>query len=61
VRFGNRVVTVCLAAGSLLFVGVVGFVFDVVLGGPAGLWAGGGVLLLLAVVWATAPVLLRRR
>ncbi|PPF35145.1 sodium:proton antiporter [Rathayibacter sp. AY1E3] len=61
VRFGNRVVTVCLAAGSLLFVGVVGFVFDVVLGGPAGLWAGGGVLLLLAVVWATAPILLRRR
>ncbi|MBF4463068.1 MULTISPECIES: DUF6328 family protein [unclassified Rathayibacter] len=61
VRFGNRVVVVCLAAGSLLFVGVVGFVFDFVLEARAGLLAGGGVLLLLAVVWIVAPRSLRRR
>ena len=61
VRFGNRIVLTCLAAGSLLFVGVVTFVFDFVLTRAAGLVAGGAVLLIIALVWVTAPVILRRR
>lgn len=61
VRFGNRLVVVCLLAGSLLFVGVVGFVFDFVLGPLAGLIAGGGVLVLILAIWSAAPLILRRR
>lgn len=61
VRFGNRIVLTCLAAGSLLFVGVVTFVFDFVLTPTAGLVAGGAVLLIIAAAWTSAPVILRRR
>lgn len=61
VQFGNRLVVLCLGGGSLLFVGVVGFVFDFVLGPRAGLLAGGGVLLLILAIWAAGPVILRRR
>lgn len=59
VQTSSVILIVCLAAASVLFVGIVLFVFDFVISPEAGLWAAGGVLVLVIAIWAVAPPLLR--
>ncbi len=59
VHTSSVILTICLAAASLLFVGIVLFIFDFVISPEAGLWAGGAVLVLAAAIWIAAPPLLR--
>jgi membrane protein YdbS with pleckstrin-like domain len=60
VRFGHRCLRAALALVSLLLIGVVAFVFGVVVGTAAAV--AGGVVLAVAilVLWGVVPVLLRR-
>lgn len=61
VRFGHRCLRAALALVSLLLIGVVAFVFGVVVGTAAAV-AGGFVLAVaILVLWVVVPVLLRRR
>lgn len=59
VQSSSVILIVCLAAASVLFIGIVLFVFDFVISPEAGLWAGAGVLLLVVMIWAVAPPILR--
>jgi hypothetical protein len=61
VRFGNRILMTCLGASSLLFTGIVLFIFDFILGPPAGIVAGVVVFVLVLVLWIVVPITLRRR
>jgi hypothetical protein len=61
VAFGDVLLRVTLVLISFLLVGVVFFLFDVVLDRPAGLVAGGLVLVVVASLWLAAPLVLRRR
>jgi hypothetical protein len=61
VKTSNRILIVCLAASSLLFTGIVLFIFDFLLGAPAGLIAGAIVFLLVLALWIALPILLRQR
>lgn len=51
----SRILVVCLAAASLLFAGIVLFVFDFVTTPTIGLWAGGAVVVLIVIVWILGP------
>lgn len=59
VQAASRILMVCLAAASLLFAGIVLFVFDFVTNPAAGLWAGGAVVVLILLVWVLGPRLVR--
>ncbi|MGK9149363.1 sodium:proton antiporter [Plantibacter flavus] len=59
VRAASGVLLVCLAAASVLFAGIVLFVFDFVLAPPAGIWAGSGVAVVVVAIWVVGPRLLR--
>ncbi len=61
VRFGHGCMMVALVLVSALLVGVVAFVFDVVLGGAAFWVSGGSLALMIIVLWLAVPVLLRTR
>lgn len=61
VRFGNTCMIGALVLVSALLVGVVAFVFDVVVGGAA-FWVAGALLALAIVaLWVAAPAAVRRR
>jgi hypothetical protein len=60
VTAASRILIVCLALGSLLFGGVAMFVCDFVIGRTAGLVAGAGILVVVAVIWVVVPLILRR-
>ncbi|WP_424462801.1 DUF6328 family protein [Pseudoclavibacter helvolus] len=59
VQSASIILIVCLAAATLLFVGIVLFVFDFVVSPTAGLWAGGAVALLAVLLWTLGPRWLR--
>lgn len=59
VQTSNVILIVCLAAASLLFVGIVLFIFDFVISPEAGFWAGGAVFVLAVIIWVVAPPLVR--
>lgn len=61
VRFGHFALVTALATVAVLLVGVVGFVFDVVIGGSAFWWALIPLGLLLCVLWLVVPAILRAR
>ena len=60
VHAASVILIVCLVAASLLFVGIVLFVFDFVVSPTAGLWAGGAVAALAVLLWTVGPRRLRR-
>lgn len=60
VDFGHASLIAALATVSLLLVGVVAFVFDVVVSRAAGWIAGGGLTILVIVAWLVVPLLVRR-
>ncbi|MGO2749852.1 MAG: DUF6328 family protein [Pseudoclavibacter sp.] len=60
VHAANVILIVCLVAASLLFVGIVLFVFDFVVSPTAGVWAGGAVTVLAVLLWTLGPRWLRR-
>jgi hypothetical protein len=55
VQTGSTILTACLAAASLLFVGIVAFVFNFVVSAEAGFWAGGAVAVLVLIIWFALP------
>jgi len=59
VQASNIILLCCLAAASLLFVGIVMFIFDFVISAQAGLWAGGAFFILATLIWTLLPPLLR--
>jgi len=59
VQASSIILVCCLAAASLLFVGIVLFIFDFVISAEAGLWAGGAVFVLATIIWTLLPPLLR--
>ncbi|MFS0867153.1 DUF6328 family protein [Microbacterium sp. 179-B 1A2 NHS] len=59
VAFGHVSMLVALASVSLLLIGVVAFVFDVVVGGTAFLVAGGALALLIVILWVAVPLAVR--
>ncbi|WP_431277941.1 DUF6328 family protein [Leifsonia poae] len=61
VRFGNRILMSCLGASSLLFTGIVLFIFDFLIGPPAGVVAGAIVFVFVMVLWIVVPITMRRR
>lgn len=61
VAFGDVLLRVTLVLVSLLLVGVVFFLFDVVVDRGPAVIAGGAVLATVAVLWLVAPLVLRRR
>ncbi|GAA3650698.1 DUF6328 family protein [Microbacterium marinilacus] len=61
VDYGHAALLTALVIVSLLLVGVVAFVFDVVVG-PTSAWISGGLLAaFVVVVWVVVPVALRAR
>lgn len=61
VSAGSRILLACLVASSLLFAGIVLFLFDFLLPAPAGWIAGGAVILVALCLWVGLPLLLRSR
>ena len=61
VRSGHIALVAALGTVAVLLVGVVAFVFDVVLGGSAFWWALIPLGLLLCVLWLFVPAILRAR
>lgn len=61
VRVGHNALRAALALVSLLLVGVVAFVFDVVIGLVAGAIAGVVLGVVILVLWIVVPVFVRRR
>ncbi|MFJ6679134.1 DUF6328 family protein [Microbacterium sp. NPDC091382] len=61
VRFGHVCMLGSLGLVSLLLIGVVAFVFDVVVGDAASWVAGACLAVVIAGLWVVAPVLARRR
>jgi hypothetical protein len=57
----NLLMRFALAAIALALSGTVFLIFDVVLGHPAALLAGGGTLVVTATMWAVLPAFLRKR
>jgi len=60
VIYGHTALITALVTVSLLLIGVVAFVFDVVVGADAGLVAGGVAAVSVIVLWVVLPLLLRR-
>ncbi|WP_203579818.1 DUF6328 family protein [Microbacterium hibisci] len=61
VRYGHVALITALLTVSVLLVGVVAFVFDVVLGGSAFWWALILLALLILVLWLVVPAIIRIR
>lgn len=61
VRYGHAALVTALLTVSILLVGVVAFVFDVVLGGAALWWALIPLSLLVLVLWLVVPAIIRAR
>lgn len=61
VRFGHIGLFVALLTVSLLVIGVVGFVFDVVTGGAAVWWVLLALGMLIVVLWLIVPAVIRAR
>jgi len=61
VRYGHAALITALLTVSVLLVGVVAFVFDVVLGGAAFWWALIPLALLILLLWLVAPAVIRAR
>lgn len=59
VQTASVILIVCLAAASVLFIGIVLFVFDFVASFEVGLWAAAAVFVLIVVIWFAAPALIR--
>ena len=59
VSFGHIALTAALVTVSVLLVGVVGFVFDVVVDQQAGIVAAVALTLVIAALWVVVPVALR--
>lgn len=60
VALSSGILILCLAAASLLFVGILVFVFAFVVSPSASGWAGAAGLVLVVVTWAVVPPLVRR-
>ncbi len=60
VAFGHIVLITALATVSVLLVGVVAFVFDVVVSAAAAWIAGGALGVLIVIAWLVVPLLARR-
>jgi hypothetical protein len=61
VSAANAILIVCLALGSLLFTGIVLFIFDFLLPEPAGVVAGSVIFVLVLVLWIALPLAIGRR
>ncbi|MFF1573103.1 DUF6328 family protein [Leifsonia sp. NPDC058292] len=61
VRTANVILIVCLALSSLLFTGIVTFIFDFLLPAPAGIIAGSVVFVLALALWIVLPLAVRPR
>jgi hypothetical protein len=61
VAYGHAALITALLTVSVLLVGVVAFVFDVVVGGSAGWWALGALAGVIVVLWVIAPIVIRVR
>ena len=61
VRYGHVALITALLTVSVLVVGVVAFVFDVVLDGAAAWWALIALALLILVLWLVVPAIMRVR
>jgi hypothetical protein len=61
VKTSNRILIVCLAASSLLFTGIVLFIFDFLLAAPAGWIAGAAIFVLVLALWIALPIVMRRQ
>lgn len=61
VAYGHAALATALLTVSVLLVGVVGFVFDVVVDGGAALVAVIALTLLIVVLWVAAPLVMRAR
>mgnify|MGYP003461476145 CR=1 FL=1 len=60
VSFGHAALIAALATVSLLLVGVVAFVFDVVVGVAAAWISGSAIAMLIVVAWLVVPLIVRR-
>ncbi|WP_194411261.1 DUF6328 family protein [Microbacterium cremeum] len=61
VRFGHVALVIALLTVSLLVVGVVAFVFDVVVGGATVWWVLLALAMLIVVLWLIVPAIIRAR
>ena len=61
VNVASRILLTCLAGASILFPGIVLFIFDFLLHPPAGAIAGGVVFVLVILIWIVIPVTIQRR
>lgn len=61
VKYGHVALITALLTVSLLVVGVVGFVFDVVLGGAAVWWVLSALAALIIALWLVVPAVIRVR
>lgn len=61
VAYGHAALLSALVTVSVLLVGVVFFVFDVVVGGAAAWIAAGALLAVIGGLWIVVPIALRRR
>lgn len=61
VTYGHAALITALFTVSILVVGVVAFVFDVVVGGSAFWWAVCALALVILVLWVVAPAVIRAR
>lgn len=61
VAYGHTALVAALVTVAVLMVGVVAFVFDVVLDTTAAWIAGGALALVIIVLWLVGPVVLRAR
>jgi len=60
VRTASVILIVCLAASSLLFTGIVLFIFDFLSAPPAGVVAAAVIFVLVLALWIALPLSLRR-
>lgn len=61
VAYGHVALVTALLIVSVLMVGVVGFVFDVVVGATAAMWALLALALVIVALWIAAPAIIRAR
>lgn len=61
VAYGHAALVAALATVGALLVGVVAFVFDIVLGGAAAVTVGVVAGVVVVVLWIAIPVMLRSR
>lgn len=61
VLYGHAALVVALATAAALLVGVVAFVFDVVIGGVAAVIVAVVAIVLVAVLWLVIPLILRAK